>query len=237
MLGLLRWKEGDWGRVRVERERLLGMSVAAVCLPREGWLARRQLARAARLLRRQGVRRVLVPEDFTGWDVLGAQGLAPVDPVPLYRAMAAPLVLALLEREGVRAERAVVELRGERVDESLAAAARQLCPRVRRLVLEVPGGPWLARALYWEFGAAAQGPADEVSARVCFSGPGQPGELRLCGPDPDLLGLRLDAPQVQVPDGLEPDRVYTALWQAGRLALSDLRIRPGPARIALDRPG
>ena len=221
MLGLLCWSE-ERG-VRLERAQLLGMPVLQVNLAPGGRWENRRLRRAARLLERQGVRRVLVPPEFHGWQELSKRGLRGVDPVSLYRAMADRLVMAGLERRGVENERACVVLRGEYVDADLERTARLLCPKVRTLIIQVEwGGERLARELYRTFGAAPQ-PEGRPDTAVRFSGEGQQGELVLCG-QAELLGLGLDMDGSTLPEGLEAMPLLTALWQSGRLSLEELRV-------------
>lgn len=61
----------------------------------------RRLERAAELLCRAGVRRVLAQEGFAGWPLLEAAGLQRVSAAALCQALAAPLALAALKRQGI----------------------------------------------------------------------------------------------------------------------------------------
>ena len=222
MLGLLRW--GPERRVVLERGQVLGLPVLEIKLDYGGRWGGRRLDRAARLLARNGVRRVLPSRDFDDWKALERRGLLPIEPLPLYGAMAGELALSALRQAGKEPGRAGIALRGERVDAELARTARLLCPRVRTLIIQVPrGGERLARELYWEFGAAVS-PEGEADAVVRFSGRIQEGELVLCGPAPELLGLEIHAPGLRLPEELEEMSVLTALWQAGRLELEQLDI-------------
>lgn len=222
MLGLVRW--GAERKMSLERAQVLGLPVLCVRVPSGGRGERRRFGRAARLLERQGVRRVLVPRDFAYWDVLAGRGLTGVDVLPLYRAMADRLALAVLARGGVETRRACVELRGDYVDSDMARTARLLCPRVRSLNIRVDrGGERLARELYWEFGAAPRSEG-ETDVTVRFGGVGQEGELVLCGSTPELLELKLEAPGLELPQELEPLSLLAALWQAGRLELEEIQV-------------
>ena len=221
MLGVLVWHEER--NVVLERTDLLGMPVLRVSVSPDGRWAARRLGRAGRLLARQRVRRVLVPDGFDSWRELDRWGLCPVDPLPLYRAMADRMVLAELARSGVENERACVALRGDYVDADLERTARLLCPKVRTLIIQAAwGGERLTLELYRTFGAA---PRREVppDAAVRFSGAGQPEELVLCG-RPNLLGLEPEAAGAALPEGAEPIPLLTALWQAGRLSLEEIRL-------------
>ena len=209
--------------MRMERVQLLGMPVLWVSLAPGGRWENHRLRRAVRLLARQGVRRVLVPKTFDGWQELIRGGLRGVDPVPLCRAMADRLVLTELDRREVETRRACVALRGEYVDADLERTARLLCPRVRTLIIQVEwGGERLARELYRTFGAATQ-PERKPNAVVRFSGERKPGELVLCG-QPELLGLEMEPESLTLPEDLEEMPLLTALWQSGRLSLEELRV-------------
>lgn len=221
MLGVLKRCEGRG--VVLERMDLLGMPTLQVSLSTDGWWAACRLRRAARMLDRRGVRRVLVPPGFDGWRELSRWGLRGVDPVPLYRAVADRLVLAELERRGVGEVHACVALRGECLDAQLSRTAWLLCPKVRAVVVQVEwGGERLVQELYREFGAAAP-PGVEADVAVRFSGAGTPGELVLCG-RPNLLGLGLEPSGIILPEEVEPLPLLTALWQAGSLSPEQLRV-------------
>ena len=208
------------GKLRAERVDILGLRVLWVNVPTGGVWEKRRAARAERLLIRQGIRRRLPVRTATEWKV----SLPPVEPRSLYRALAAELALAILKRNGIRPEESTVALVGDAVDGDMAAAARNLCPQVRTLLIRANyGGGRLAQLLYREFGAAAvaDGRAD---VRVRFSGAPQPGELVLCD-RPQLLGLEPELPETVFPEQLEPLPLIAALWQSGRITVKELRLR------------
>ena len=205
------------GRIKMERRDILGLPVLWVYVPLGGYWEKYRLARAERLLLRQGVRRLLPLRDAPGWKL----SLPEADPLPLYRAIADRIVLAVLKRGGKEPCCATVALAGKQVDADLARTAQLLCPCVRTLLLEVGyGGERLARELYWEFGAVAV-TSGQADVHVRFSGAPKIGELVLCG-RPELLGLELELPGICLPEQLEPAPVLSALWQAGRIHATDL---------------
>lgn len=213
--------------MRVERERLLSLPVLKARVPRGGWRESGRVDRAAHLLYRQGVRRVLPVREFNRWDNLNGRGLWPVDTLPLYRAMGAQLVLAVLEGRGEAPCDAAVVLRGDHVDADLSAAARKLCPLVRRLAVDTQrGAQQLSWELYWRYGAAVEpGQTDGTWLSVRFNGENCGEDLVLCA-QPRLMGLEVYAPGLAVPEELEPVPVLTALWQAGLLSAQQIRIVP-----------
>lgn len=204
------------GRVRVEKIRVAGVRVLCAYVSRD-----KQLARAARLLRRAGVRRILEP---VGWRP-ELPGLPVVDALPLYRAVADRLVLEQLDVRGIAPERASVVLRGACPDGELTAAAYALCPQVRQVIVDTErGGEELQRSLLRRFGAAVLPVKDERDAlAVRFSGTYAGEELSLCGQGV-LGGLSLDVPQLVLPEELVRASVLCALWQAGVLDLSQVQV-------------
>lgn len=231
MVGWLAEEERQGRRTVLERTGLVGLTVlrAGVPLPpklRERTVLRR-VEKAAGLLARAGVRRVLTRQDFPHWDVLSAYGLRPVDLEPLCQALAAPLALAALERQGIAPSVGTVALSGRRVSRPLFQAAMALCPQVRTLVIDAPdGGAELAGELRREYGAAALTALDGSAAQVLLSfSPGEGRGLRLWGPAPDLDGLTL-VPPLDLPGELAPLPLLAVLWEEGRIPAKEIRVVP-----------
>ena len=223
MLGRLKWSAR--GRGRLEEDRLYGLPVLQAETDPAGFWGDRRLRRAGRGMKRQGVRRVLVPSGFDRWPLI--PGLAPVETETFVRAQSAPLALAALERRGLAPDRATVALRGMRAGREMAQAAIQLCPLVRRLVVSAPsGGEELARWLRREFGVPVL-PREEAGQVAIRFHPGcpEPEEtgLELYGPVPDLAGLSLSAPALEKEDR-ENLSLLAALWERGRLDKKDIKI-------------
>lgn len=220
-------------RVALEVERVGGLRLlrAAVAAP-EGIgekRQRRRIGRAARLLAEERVRRVLTGPGFCGWDLLREWGLIPVSPEPLVQSMAAPLVLAALERRGILPERARVALAAPRANRAVYQTAMALCPRVRQLLVAAPdGGEALADLLREEFGMprleGEEGRGADLTVRlgnVPCSGSGV--RLDLFGPRPGLLGLELDAEGLPPFEG-EKLPFLTLLWEEGRIPPGNIRV-------------
>jgi hypothetical protein len=211
-------------KVTLRRQEISGAYFAAVSIP-AGKTAPRHIRKAAKLLCRQGVSRVLVPAGFSHWPLLRGCGLAPVDVVPFLQAMAPELTLAALVRAGVAPDQATVALAGARTSRALRDAALALCPVLRRLEIEAPsGGEELASFLRWEYGLAVleRGPAPRLT--VAFSEPvpetGAP-VLRLYEPA-DLLGLSFRLKTGFVPADAETISFLAALWELGRIGPGDV---------------
>ena len=226
MLGAMERRQGK-GRAAVEAVELAGLKLAwaAVWVP-EGADARRrerQERRGWRLLRRAGVSQVILPGD---WDGEAPAGFARVETLPFYRAHADLLALGALARQGILPERACVRLAGPRLSPELRCAAVLLCPRVRRLAIDVPGaGEDYARWLHMRYGLPVE-PVGRADAAVRFgpsSTPAQHEEICLAESGVDLAGLRLCTPGLALPEGYG-EGLRAALWQRGLLGREALRV-------------
>ena len=225
MLGQLVLASG--GRGRPEPERLYGLNVLRGTVDPDGLFGEGRLRRAVRGLRRSGVLRVLTAPGFDRWPLLAAFGLRSVEPEGFVRGQSVPLTLAALERQGLAPDRATVALRGLRADRDMARAAVELCPRVRRLVIDAPrGGAELAEWLRREFGVPVLPEGERGALALSFrAGRPAPEEtaLGLYGPRPALAGLTLSAPKLAEGDR-EDLPLLAALWEGGRLAPKDIKI-------------
>jgi len=206
-----------------------GISVlTAVCppLPGEGRSLYRQLERLERRLLRAGATRIILPAELAGkaWTT----ALRPVEVLPFCRWAAEPLILGWLAVRGVPPEKSCVSLEGARLSPELRATARQLCRRVRRLRIDVPGeeGLLFARTLQRELGLPVQPVGGGQTLRVSFSPPGRGADLCLWGEPPELGGLRLQAEGRELPPELELP-LLAVLWERGGLRREELRVTSG----------
>ena len=213
--------------VRLSRERLLGLPLLRGEVPGKD-LTPRRVRRAARALRKAGVVRVLAPEGFPLWEEILAQGLRPVETGELCRTLAVPIALAALAGDGVPIRQASVALRGDRVTRALRAAALELCPLVRQLLVEVPaGGEGLQRELSREFGlpVVEGGPERRAHLTLCFSPPkgGERGRVTdLSGETPGLEEYRFSLRDAALPGDAAVLPLLSALWASGRLERDDI---------------
>lgn len=215
------------GQGRAEMGRLYGLKVLRAETDPAGFWGPRRLRKAGKSLRLGGALRVLVPREFADWTLLNSFGLRPVEPDPLVRALSAPLALKALDRQGVAPDRATVALRGLRADRDMLRTAVQLCPKVRRLVVDAPqGGRELAAWLRKEFGIPIlpEGEAGQVALGFHPDAARQEGaQVELYGVAPDLAGLTLSAPGLAEEDRADLP-LMTALWEGGRLGWEDIKI-------------
>lgn len=216
---------GRRGRPRPERAELGPLAVvrASAYLPDglpERRLARR-LLRAERALVRAGCRRVVLGAGFPYGDRLTL--LRPVETLPMRRACADLYALGALELAGVEPRRGRVALSAPRLCGELEGAAERLCPLMRGLVIDAPGGADYARYLQARFGLPVSPPAAGADVTVAF-GPegGRWGRVVELFEGGDPGGLALEARGVAPPEDCA-EQVLALLWERGGLDRGALR--------------
>lgn len=229
MVGWIEWTHGR--KPVIARVMVQGLPLLRAELPRPRHGGTRAVRKGAKLLRREGCRRVLAQPGFAFWPELMQAGLQPVDPAPLLQAMAEPLALAGLQMKAIPASQATVALRGEWVSQPFLRCAERLCPAVRTLIISAPkGGEALRGHLWRQFGAPVLEGDTTVRAdlALCFS-PGweREGEARLAlySGGLDLRGLCLCPRDAVLPEGIAPLPALTLLWEEGLLQPEALEIR------------
>ena len=224
VLGRLEFAPG--GRGRGERDDLYGIPILTARADPEGILSRRRLCRAGRNLRRGGVVRTLLPKGFSQWELLERMGLRRVELGAFLQAQSPGLAVEALHGRDTDPRRATVALSGTRADEAMCRAALGLCPRVRRLVVDVPGGERLAHRLREEFGIPVLPAEHPAQLELRFQHGGRRQEepfLELYGYTPHLDGLCLSVPELREEDREALD-VLSVLWERGRLEPSRIKI-------------
>ena len=221
------------GRGRPERVRLGPLEAVrwTVYAP-EGLSERRlerRLRRAERELCAAGVGRVVLRAGFPYGDRL--RWLRLVDPLPFWRGIADLLALKALDARGVPYSRGRVALSAPRLCAELESAAERLCPLVRGLLIDVPGGEDYARYLQAKFGLPVTPPAAGAEVTVAF-GPGGVRwgrRLELYG-QAKLGGLAVSAEGVELTEDCR-DQVLALLWERGEVKREQLVVRPGAGAI------
>ena len=215
------------GRGRPERVRLGPLEAVrwTVYAP-EGlseWRLERRLRRAERGLAAVNVGRVVFRAGFPYGDRLRL--LRPVDPLPLWRGTADLLALGALGADGVPYRRGTVALSAPRLCVELERTAVRLCPLVRGLLIDAPGGEDYARYLQAKYGLPVTPPAAGAEVTVAFGpGGGRWGRsLELYG-QVNLGGLTVRAEGVELPADCR-DQVLALLWERGVLDSSTLIIK------------
>lgn len=180
----------------------------------------RRLGRAERGLAKLGVGRVVLREGFPYGDRL--ELLRPVDTLPLWQELADVLVLAALDAGGIPRRRGRVALSAPRLCRPLMAAAERLCPQVRDVLIDAPGGADYARYLQARFGLPVAPPGLGADVTAAFGpGGGRWGRsLELHG-RAELGGLTVWARDIALP-GDCGGQVLALLWERGLVRREEL---------------
>ena len=155
MLGCIVYHENSSSKPYLRQEQLLGGTFLVLDLGRgaQGPFAARRAARAAKRMLTQGVHRAVFPVNFPHTAVFLRQGIAPVDPLPLRRALSARYVHHKLAALGLSVTQAVIAISGEYVSDELAHTVVTLARSYRYVMLSVPsGGEEYARMLRQQYG-------------------------------------------------------------------------------------
>lgn len=212
------------GRGRVERTELGPVTVlrSAVYEP-DGLSCRRlerRLRRAERVLAGAGVRRVVLSADFPYAGELRL--LRPVDVLPMRRGLADVFALGALTARGVAPNRGRVALSGPRLCPELMAAAERLCPQVRGLLIDAPGGAEYARWLHGRFGVPVTPPAAGADVTAAFGpGGGRWGRTVELYNGGSLGGLALRKEGHSLPDDCA-EQLLALLWERGQVSREKL---------------
>lgn len=219
MVGYLHFTGRD-GRVRLVRHQIRGMTVLEGSLPGKGTglFAARRVAKALRLLEDGGCRRLLSP-------CPQAPHLPAVHTRSLWQAVAAPLALTELERQGTESRRAVVALHADRASRSFLRTCQLLSRKVKALSisLEQPDrAEWL---LQQELGIPLVQGCGDVTVSF-LPGVCRPGYFSLGSPDPVIPGYQIRLEGLILPEGCPELPLLAALLDSGRLPLSALQVIP-----------
>lgn len=211
MLGWIRWSKGR--KVRLEQELILGLPLLVLYLPEQIRGQERRVKKGVRLLTEHRVTRVLVPPQFTWWQVLMQAGLRPVETQALRCMLVPAWVKASMAVAGIRSEQAVLRLSGRRETPDMALAAHQLCPMVRNLIIDVPDGESLAARLRKEYGLPIL-PARSAQADLTL----------YFDSGPVLEGATFRLADEDLPPDCEFLPLLSALWECGRVKTEDIKI-------------
>ena len=191
----------------------------------------RQGKRAARLLRAQHVRTVLLPEDTSfSEEQLEQWGLRRMDTGPFCRFHSHLIALAALKCLGIDREEGRIVLRGNEPDADLRRAAEMLCRSVKGISFSVKTGERkIAEDLYYSCGVGMGKESAGRSAHVAlnFAPPKQRGaavEIDLWGRRPQLDHIRFSVRNFALWERLTPVEQLSALWESGALPQKSLDV-------------
>lgn len=223
MLGRIVWRERPTELERVEVE---GLPILQGGFPKSGWFYRARLGRYLKKLRRQGVRRMLVPEEFSGWEVAKKQGISPVNSISFLRKFSGDFLVFALKKRGYDPGKCAVALRGTRVGRDMIEAADRLVFQVRDICISAPhGGESLQNLLRQEWGLAVHPDGERVEGVIRFdSGGGAEGAvvLSLFGSHPQLGGVVVDPLRFSQFSEEERLQLLTVLWESGKIGREKL---------------
>ncbi len=211
---MLGWvTEGEGKRARLENTQLLGLPLWKLELPAPGRNWEKRAVKGLRLLAAQRVTRVLTPPEFAHWPMLRRFGFRPVETRALRGALLPDWAARAMTARGIDPRRAAVYLRAERETPDMERAAYRLCPMVRDLVIDVPGGSELAARLRREYGVPIL-PAGSVRADLTIR----------FEEGPVLEGAAFTLKGRQMPQDCEALPLLSALWECGRVKREDIAI-------------
>ena len=197
---------------------------------------RRRVSAAGKRLRKLGITRAVLPEDFVYQELLERQGIRAVSTVTLRRALAADWARAVMETGALSPGNAKVAVAGSQLTGELVRTVTELALGNRYVLLDVPyGGDTLANQLRREYGVSlllspTRQQMEEADVLVLFAARTDlrrrdPAVLRLydeAAPLPPLL-----LPPVlegQMPPGLCRPQLLAVLVESGVL-------RPGQITV------
>ncbi len=204
---------GERKKASLERVQICGLALWKLELPASGRGWERRAAAGLRLLKVQRVTRVLSAPDFPHWPMLLAQGFRRVDTCPLRCALAPGWGELMLRARGIEPRNAALRLEGRRASPDLTYVARTLCPLVRSLVIDVPGGENLSIALRREFGLPVLPGHWEADLTLHFEN------------GPVLVGASYGLKGDVLPRDCDALPLLCALWQCGRVPLEEITLQ------------
>lgn len=174
MLGYIEF-DAETKALHLARRKVLGGTFLTLQFGQSGAFPSLRAVYAARQMRMYGVRRAVFPLAFPYTSIFLRQGVLPVDPLPLRRALCAGFVRRRMEQLGIPATEAVIAIGGERMTPELTGTVKTLALAYRYVMLAVPeGGEALAASLRREYGIAlilkpASDQLERADALVLFS--------------------------------------------------------------------
>ena len=246
MIGLLLWKlpEKRGRSLRVGERSILHMRFTCAEITRGSKtpeaVLRRRVSAAGKRLRKLGITRAVLPEDFAYQELLERQGIRAVSTVTLRRALAADWARAVMETGALSPGTAKVAVAGSQLTGELVRTVTELSLRNRYVLLDLPyGGEELCRQLRREYGVTLLlSPAKEqlegADVLLLFDRredlkPGGVGLPLYEGAQTPLPPLLLPpAMEERLPAGTDRGQLLAALREAGAL-------RPGQITVGLPR--
>ena len=224
MFGYIIWDPSGKPKVALDRRLIGGVPFVTLEVHGEGRRVRRRVLRGAAQMKRMGVRRCVMPED---WQAPRETELCPVEEDKLRQALLPQLLDRFCAERELVLEQSTTLLCAPRADPAVWAAARLLARRSRHLVLSVEGDRALCEALWREYGLSAGG-GGQAAMQVSFADPTYPVPALLMGKNCQIrqkVSYRLDPLHVEkLGEYPLTPQLLCALWEAGAVPLAAIEV-------------
>ena len=237
MYGMLMWTEEGKKGVELKQREILRVPFLCAAVRRTPRtmepLLRRRVRKALRMLRKQGIGRIVTPQDFAWGEEAKEQGIRPVTTLPLRRELAAEWMDAALLERGMHPAGTKAAVYSDGITGELVQTVTELSLRHRYVALCVPrGGEELARRLRREYGVslelARRGEELESAGAVAAFAPMEgmhPLVLRVYDETQPLPGLSLPMEiAAEIPTGVSREQVLAVLRETGRVRKGEISI-------------
>lgn len=227
IFGLVEWQEKGHGAARQEWRG--GVRFLVVEITRGGVREALSLRRAARTLKKNGIRQAVFPAGFLYAKHFTRRGVQAVNVNALREATAAAVAQCVMAQRGIVPACATLALCAPRVTRAYAEAAWTLARTVRYIRLCTgSGGHELADGLRCVLGAAVtvaeRPPECRSDMLLCFDGAEVSGMqgvvLPLCG-----RALRVEYEMDVDTGGCDPEQLLAARFAAGAVRADEIKVR------------
>ena len=143
MYGMLMWTEEGKKGVEVKQRELLRVPFLWAAVRRTPrtpeMLLRRRVRKALGLLRKQGIGRIVTPQDFAWGEEMKKQDIYPVTTLPLRRELAADWMDAALLERGMRPAGTKAAVYADRITGELVQTVTELSGYLLRAIRTISG--------------------------------------------------------------------------------------------------
>lgn len=243
MVGMILWKnpEKGGGAVTIRERSILRVRFWCAEIARGPHtpeaVLRRRVRSAGKRLRKQGVTRLVLPEQFEEMPQLEKQGLGPASTLGLRKSIAADWVRWLLNSGGRGTAGAKIGVSADRLTGEVVRTVTELALRHRYVLLDLPkGGEELARQLRREYGVSllldpSKEQMEEADALVAFDAGGDWESCRMLplydetSPLPPLM--LPPALEEKLPEGCDRGQLLAVLREQGGLRPGQITVGGG----------
>jgi len=154
MVGYLSYTKENKG-LAIKKRRIAGVVLLEAQLGKENRLLERHFARrAAKAMAKKGIREAVFPVDYPHGDVFAGRGIFPVDPLPLYRAMAPLVVKQRMNRLELSPGTTTVAVTAQRMSTEAEEIVREVALFARYVMLDASGAEAFCERMRREYGVS-----------------------------------------------------------------------------------